>query len=145
MRLGPASALGISYGPTCRGCFAGATTGVDLRSAALVAECGGVAALVRAVQTHGNDTEAELDAVNVAEQARPSLRRVRLATLMSRSSLSGVRSSLIGVRSSLSGVRSSLIGIADVLGRLAIGCDQEGEGRGQEGEGRGHRSGIGHH
>ncbi len=68
VRLGPASPLGISYGPDCRGCFAGAMTGVDLRSAALVAECGGVAALVRALQTYGNDTAAELDGINVAEQ-----------------------------------------------------------------------------
>ncbi len=70
VRLGPPSALGISYGPDCRGCFAGAMTGVDLRSAALVAECGGVPALVRALRDYGNDTAAEEDRINVAEQAR---------------------------------------------------------------------------
>ena len=68
VRIGPTQA--ISYGPDYRGCFSGADTRADLRCSALVAECGGVAAVVRALQAFGNDTAAESDNINVAEQAR---------------------------------------------------------------------------
>jgi hypothetical protein len=68
VRVGPTRA--ISYGPDYRGCFSGAGTAADLRCAALVAECGGVDALVRALRAHGNDTAAEDDNINGAEQAR---------------------------------------------------------------------------
>ena len=66
VRLGPAR--GIAYGSDYRGCFSGAATWADLRCAALVAESGGVTAAVRALRMYGNDTEAEGDDINVAEQ-----------------------------------------------------------------------------